>query len=182
MLVAVVGPSGAGKDTLMDAARTRLVGDARVTFVRRIITRPADAGGEAHEPETEAGFAARLATGGFALHWRAHGLRYGIPRSIEEDLAAKRVVIANLSRGVLAEAAMHYPLRVLLITAPIALRAARLAARGREDAADVAARLSREAPLPVGLDVATVMNDATPEEGAARVLLELSRAAEDAGR
>ncbi|MBR0665602.1 phosphonate metabolism protein/1,5-bisphosphokinase (PRPP-forming) PhnN [Roseomonas hellenica] len=182
MLVAVVGPSGAGKDTLMDAARARLADDMRFIFARRVITRPADAGGEAHEPETEAGFAARLAAGGFALHWRAHGLLYGIPCSIEEDLAAQRVVIANLSRGVLAEAAMRYPLRVLLITAPIALRAARLAARGREDAADVAARLSREAPLPEGLDVATVMNDATPAEGAARVLAELSRAAEDAGR
>lgn len=177
MLVAVVGPSGAGKDTLMDAARARLAGDARFVFVRRTITRPADAGGEAHEPESEAGFALRLAAGGFALHWRAHGLLYGIPRAIEEDLAAKRVVIANLSRGALAEAAACYPLRVLLITAPIALRAVRLAARGREDVADVAARLAREAPLPEGLDVATVMNDATPEEGAARVLRELEQIA-----
>jgi phosphonate metabolism protein PhnN/1,5-bisphosphokinase (PRPP-forming) len=182
MLVAVVGPSGAGKDTLMDAARARLAGDARFVFARRVITRAADAGGEVHEPETEAGFARRLAAGGFALHWRAHGLLYGIPRGIEADLAAKRVVIANLSRGVLAEAAARYRLRVLLITAPVTLRAARLAARGREDAADVAARLAREAPLPEGLDVATAMNDATPAEGAARVLAELSRAAEDAGR
>ncbi|HEY4253002.1 MAG TPA: phosphonate metabolism protein/1,5-bisphosphokinase (PRPP-forming) PhnN, partial [Roseomonas sp.] len=100
------------------------------------------------------------------------------PRDIEADLAARRVVIANLSRGVLADAAARYPLRVLLITAPAELRAARLAARGREDAADVAARLAREAPLPDGLDVATVMNDATPEDGAARVLDALERIAE----
>jgi ribose 1,5-bisphosphokinase len=69
-----------------------------------------------------------------------------------------------------------------VITAPVAVLAARLAARGRESAADIAARLAREMMLPAGLDVATVMNDATPEEGAARVLDALTRAAEDARR
>ncbi len=180
MLIAVVGPSGAGKDTLMDRARASLADDARFVFARRVITRPADAGGEAHEAVSEADFWARLP--GFALHWSAHGLRYAIPRSIEAEMAQGRVVIANLSRGVLAEAAARYRLRVLEITAPLAVRAARLAARGREDAADVAARLAREAPLPEGLDVVTVMNDATPEEGASRVLAVLNRAASDARR
>ncbi len=180
MLIAVVGPSGAGKDTLMDRARAALAGDARFVFARRVITRPADAGGEAHEAVSEAEFAARLP--GFALHWAAHGLRYAVPGSIEAEMAAGRVVIANLSRGVLAEAATRYRLRVLLITAPLALRATRLAARGREDAGDVAARLAREAPLPDGLDVVTVMNDATPDDGAARVLAALNRAAADARR
>ncbi|MES2712239.1 MAG: phosphonate metabolism protein/1,5-bisphosphokinase (PRPP-forming) PhnN [Pseudomonadota bacterium] len=163
----------------MDRARVALADDPRFVFARRVITRAADAGGEAHEAVSEAEFDARLAS--FALHWSAHGLRYAIPGSIEAEMEAGRVVIANLSRGVLADAA-RYRLRVLLITAPIEVRAARLAARGREDAQDVAARLSREAPLPEGLDVVTVMNDATPDEGAARVLAALNRAAEDARR
>lgn len=176
MLVAVVGPSGAGKDTLMAGARERLADDARFRFVRRGITRPAEAGGEAHEPLTEAGFAARREAGGFALWWAAHGLLYGIPRDIEDDLAAGRVVVANLSRGVLADAS-RYRLRVLEITAPVPLRAARLAARGREDVADIAARLAREAALPAGLDVETVVNDSDVATGVARVLAALSRAA-----
>lgn len=180
MLVAVVGPSGAGKDTLMGMARARLAGDDRFRFVRRAITRPAEAGGEAHRALDEAGFAAEREAGGFALWWFAHGLSYGIPRDIEGDLAVRRVVVANLSRGVLAEAATRYRLRVLNITAPAGVLAARLAARNREDAAGIAARLAREAPLPEGLDIVTVMNDATPEDGAARVLAVLSRAAEDA--
>jgi ribose 1,5-bisphosphokinase PhnN len=92
------------------------------------------------------------------------------------------VVVANLSRGVLADAAMRFRLRVLVVTAPPAVLAARLAARGREAATDIAARLQREMTLAPGLDIATVMNDATPEEGAARVVAELSRAAEDARR
>ncbi len=182
MLVGVVGPSGAGKDTLMSGARAALSGDPRFRFVRRCITRPAEAGGEEHEPLTPAEFAARRASGGFALCWEAHGLLYGIPREIEADLAAGRVVVANLSRQVLRDAAAHYPLRVLEITAPLMLRARRLAARGRETAEDIAARLSREAGIPPGLDVETVQNDADVESGVARVLAVLNRAAADAPR
>jgi phosphonate metabolism protein PhnN/1,5-bisphosphokinase (PRPP-forming) len=182
MLVAVVGPSGAGKDTLMGLARARLVGDARFVFAQRAITRPAEAGGEDHRALDAPGFAAERDAGGFALWWEAHGLSYGIPRAIEGDMAAGRVVVANLSRGVLAQADARYRLRVLVITAPVAVLATRLAARGREDAADIAARLAREAALPGGLDVTTVMNDATPEDGAARVVAALTRAAEDARR
>lgn len=182
MFVAVVGPSGAGKDTLLDGARAALDGDLRFRFVRRCITRAADAGGEAHEPLTRAAFEARRAAAGFALWWEAHGLLYAIPRDIEADLAAGRVVVANLSRLALAGAAGRYPLRVLQITAPAALRAARLAGRGREDAGDVAARLAREAALPDGLDVETVLNDADVATGIARVVAVLSRAAEAARR
>lgn len=182
MLVAVVGPSGAGKDTLLGLARARLAGDARFRFVTRAITRPAGAGGEAHCAVDAAAFEAERAAGGFALSWAAHGLSYGIPRDIETDIEARRVVVANLSRSVLAEAASRYPLRVLQIGAPADVLAERLAARGREDARDIAARLAREAALPPGLDVTTVMNDATPEEGAAKVVAALSLAAQDALR
>ncbi|WP_198374240.1 phosphonate metabolism protein/1,5-bisphosphokinase (PRPP-forming) PhnN [Neoroseomonas rubea] len=182
MLVAVVGPSGAGKDTLMGLARARLEGDPRFRFVRRAITRPAEAGGETHHALSVHEFEAAREAGAFALWWNVHGLLYGIPRDIEADVAARRVVVANLSRGVLAEAASRYRMRVLVITAPTPVLAARLAARGRETTEDITARLAREMSLAPGLDIATVMNDATPEEGAARVLATLTRAAEDALR
>src|SRR3954452_5276441 len=127
MLVLVVGPSGAGKDTLLDAARQALADDTRFRFVRRVITRPADAGGEAHEAVTEAEFAAR----DFALQWQAHGLRYGIPaEAIEERVVA----VANVSRTVIAEAARRFRVRVIEVTAPPDVLASRLASRGREDA------------------------------------------------
>ncbi len=177
-LVAVVGPSGAGKDTLMAGARVALAGDPRIRFVRRAITRPAEAGGEEHRALTEAAFEAERAAGGFALHWQAHGLRYGIPRDIEDDIAQGRVVVANLSRAVLAEADARYPLLVLEITAPPDVLAARLAARGREDAADVAARLAREAAVPAGLAVSRVLNDGPVEVGIAALVSAL-RAAPD---
>lgn len=178
MLVLVVGPSGAGKDTLLNAARRALAGDVRFHFVRRVITRPADPGGEDHEPVTEANFA----TWQFALQWQAHGLRYGIPADVADDVARGVTVVANVSRGVIAEAATRFPVRVIEVTAPPQVLAARLAARGRESATDIAARLARDVPLPTHIETETVMNDATPEIGVERFLAALSRAASDVRR
>jgi ribose 1,5-bisphosphokinase len=172
MLVLVVGPSGAGKDTLLDAARRTLAGDPRFRFVRRVITRPAEAGGEAHEAVTAAEFAAR----DFALAWEAHGLRYGISADIVVDLDAGRVVVANVSRGVIAEAVERFSVRVIEITAPPQVLAARLARRGRESAADVAVRLARSVAVPDWIPAETVMNDATVDAGVTRFLAALSRA------
>jgi phosphonate metabolism protein PhnN/1,5-bisphosphokinase (PRPP-forming) len=178
MLVLVVGPSGAGKDTLLNAARRALAGDARFRFVRRVITRQADPGGEDHEPATEAEFATR----DFALQWQAHGLRYGIPADIAGDLASGVVVVANVSRAVIDEAAARFPVRVIEVTAPPQVLAERLAARGRETAANIAARLARAVPLPGNVEVETVLNDAAPEIGTERFLAALNRAASDARR
>jgi ribose 1,5-bisphosphokinase len=168
MLVGVVGPSGAGKDTLMAGARAVLAGDPRFHFIQRSITRPAEAGGETHHPLNRAEFEAERAAGRFALWWEAHGLLYGIPALLPPGVA-----VANLSRTVLAEAARRMPLRVLEITAPPAVLAARLAARGRETEAEIAARLAREAPLPPGLDVVRVMNEGPVEQGIAQVVAAL---------
>jgi phosphonate metabolism protein PhnN/1,5-bisphosphokinase (PRPP-forming) len=171
MLLLVVGPSGAGKDTLLDGAKRALAGDPRVRFVRRVITRPAEAGGEDHEPATDAEFAART----FVLQWQAHGLRYGIP-DITEDLAIGLTVVASVSRSVIAEAVRRFPTRVIEVTAPPDVLAARLAARGRETAADIAGRLARQVPLPAGVAVTRVVNDGTPEQGIDRFLRALREA------
>jgi ribose 1,5-bisphosphokinase len=173
VLVLVVGPSGAGKDTMIDCARQALAGDPRFRFIRRVITRPADAAGEAHEAVTEGEFAARS----FALSWRAHGLCYGIPAEMAADLARGAVVVANISRTVIVEAARRFPARVIAVTAPAEVLAARLAARGREAASDAASRLARAVALPAGVPVETVANDSTLEMGVARFLAALSRAA-----
>ncbi|MEO8715314.1 MAG: phosphonate metabolism protein/1,5-bisphosphokinase (PRPP-forming) PhnN [Acetobacteraceae bacterium] len=174
VLVLVVGPSGSGKDTLLDAARQVLHDDPRYRFARRVITRPADAGGEAHESVTPEAFAARRLT----LSWEAHGLRYGISNDIAADIASGRVVIANVSRAVVADAAARFPVRVVEVTASPDILAARLAARGREDAAGRTQRLARRVDLPDGVAIESVLNDGTPADGAARFLAALSRAAE----
>ena len=49
MFIAVVGQSGAGKDTIIGYARERFEGTDRVDFIRRTITRPSDASSEDHD-------------------------------------------------------------------------------------------------------------------------------------
>ena len=166
-LFAVVGPSGAGKDTLLAG----VCGADGPHWVRRVITRPESAGGEPFEGVTQSDFATREARGDFALIWRAHGLAYGIPRSELVALKSGRDVVFNGSRAALGRAAAAFPgLQVILVTAPAEVLAERLAARGRESVGQIAARLAREVePLPRGLPVIEVVNDATPEQGIARL-------------
>jgi phosphonate metabolism protein PhnN/1,5-bisphosphokinase (PRPP-forming) len=163
---AVVGPSGAGKDTLIRGA---LAERPDLRLVRRVITRPTEAGGEDFDGVTPAVFAARLARGDFALSWKAHGLSYGIPK---DQVSGPGDVIFNGSRAALPQAAQAFPdLHVILVTAPDIVLAARLAARGRETSDDIRARLSRaHFEMPEGIVFRTVVNDASPRVGIARLL------------
>jgi ribose 1,5-bisphosphokinase len=163
LLVAVVGPSGAGKDTLMGFVAAAMATDD-VSCVRRCITRPSEAGGEAHEALNADEFAAREAAGAFALSWRAHDLAYAIPRAAIAEVEEGAIRLANLSRGVVPRAAgLGVPVLVLEITASPETLAARLSGRGRESATDIAKRLAREAPLDTaGLPYVRVANDTTP--------------------
>lgn len=161
----------------MDGARAALADDAGVVFVRRDITRPAEAGGEDHAPVSLAQFEAREAAGGYLLSWRAHELAYGIPIIVADQLAQGLTVVANVSRGVLDDARQATPaVRVISIGADRQILAQRLAARGREDEAAIAARLARAGAVAVaGDDVIEVWNDSTVEEGVARLLAAIRR-------
>lgn len=104
-LVLVVGPSGAGKDSVLRGAMSELAGDRHFVFPRRFVTRFADAGAEDHLTLSEDDFCTAQKSGAFALTWQAHGNSYGIGRSIDADLEAGCIVAVNCSRGVLAEIA-----------------------------------------------------------------------------
>lgn len=159
-MVVVVGPSGAGKDSVMSYAFGRFADEARVKFVRRVITRPADAGGEAHQAIDVDGFRRLKAGGGFAVSWDAHGLSYGIPRETLDELADGVTLVANGSRSALPAFAAIYPrLKVVVVTARPEILAARLAARGRESAEAIAKRLDRAAPeIVVAADTVVIDN------------------------
>jgi phosphonate metabolism protein PhnN/1,5-bisphosphokinase (PRPP-forming) len=161
-LFLVVGPSGAGKDSLIAAARDALPADA-YQFPTRVITRDGDVGGEVHRAVNPDDFAALRAAGRFCLSWDAHGLSYGVPaEEVLPMLAAGRHVVVNVSRGVVEAARRRFApaLSVLNVTAPAALLAQRIAARGRESSAEIAARIARPAKPLHGRDVIEFVNDA----------------------
>ncbi len=159
-LVLVAGASGVGKDTLINGARQALEGDRRFSFVRRVVTRPADAEVEDHDSMAAEEFARQEAAGRFALTWEAHNLRYGLPISVDTDIALGRTVVANVSRHVVSRAREKYPAcAVILVTAEISLRAERLITRGRESPDQITSRLAREsAPVPAGIDPVIIDN------------------------
>ncbi len=170
----VVGPSGAGKDSLIDGARQQL-DPAQFIFATRTITRPADSGGEAHQACTQSEFTLLQQQGKFLITWQAHNLSYGLPSALLEALATGQHVIANGSRAMVAQLSTRVPnLVVVEIGAPAGILAQRLAQRGRESADDVAKRLARKAePYPEGTRVLRVTNDQTPAIGVSRFVAAL---------
>tara|TARA_R110002126_G_scaffold196969_8_gene344891 strand:+ start:998 stop:1564 length:567 start_codon:yes stop_codon:yes gene_type:complete len=157
-LVAVVGPSGVGKDTLLAAVKAQC---PDVHLVTRVITRSADAGGEDITSVDAHTFKQMQSCGDFALSWDAHGLHYGIPIAIDHHLANGDVVVFNGSRAALPIAQQAYPnLKVIVITASLETLTTRLIRRGRETDDDIEQRLKRASyQAPDGENVMTISND-----------------------
>jgi ribose 1,5-bisphosphokinase len=167
-LVYVMGPSGAGKDSVMDRARALLADDAPVVFAHRYITRPADTGGENHVALSSAEFALRRARGLFAFHWQAHGNDYGIGREIHAWRDVGLTVVVSGSREHFQKmGGVDDDTHPVLITASPARLVERLAARGREDARATAQRIGRSDAHGVSDHrLVTIVNDGTLEEAA----------------
>ena len=165
-LIVVVGPSGAGKDTLLDGAKSILSGDDRYYFPRREITRPADAGGEMHIAITPEQFEIREQAGEYALSWQAHDTCYGVPRSIGVRIKRGVTVVVNTSRTIIDDARRRYPgLTVIQVVAPPEVLAERISARRRESASEVQSRLAQMNKVDVsGSGVVTIVNDGALED------------------
>lgn len=174
-LVLVVGPSGAGKDTLINGARAACRSDPGVVFPRRVVTRPSSAA-EDHDTVTQQAFDRQVTDGAFALWWDAHGNRYGIPSSIDDALRCGRTVVCNVSRTVTQQARRRYAnVVVVLVTAPPEVLAARLAGRQRSSDGDAGRRIARSVEVDGGMADVVVDNVGDPEIGIRRLLGTIGR-------
>ncbi len=172
-VIAVVGPSGVGKDSVMAALEARAPGIQRL---RRVITRPEGEEGEEFDRVSVEVFEQMVLDGAFAMHWPAHGLLYGVPAGIAEQRQNCQAVLVNFSRAVLVQAQKVFgDLIVISLTADAEVLAQRLAARGRESAADQAKRLGRaKTPLPDGLNrVIEIDNSGALDDTVIEILAQL---------
>ncbi len=171
-LVVVVGPSGAGKDTLIALARALCAQDPqidpRIVFPRRIVTRPPSMA-EDHDSVTPSEFDAAIGQGNYAFWWEAHGLKYALSAAIDTELRNGKTVVCNVSRAVVSGLRDRYAnVTVVMVTAPKDVLSARLAGRGRDG--DVTGRLDRAAPAVEEIEPDIVIeNIGDPHLGASRL-------------
>jgi len=144
-LIYVVGPSGAGKDSVLVRLRETWGTTHAVHWARRTITREAHAGSEAHESVSESDFRRLLKQKAFALHWQANGLFYGVRQSELSPLYQGQCVFVNGSRGHLDRLLAAFPeASVVHITASAEVLRMRLRLRQRETEQDIEKRLARK--------------------------------------
>lgn len=143
-LIYLMGPSGAGKDTLIRFIDERQ--ELPIYLPKRFVTRPVNPNQpEHHIALTPAEFANMLAAGEFSCHWRANGYDYGLGLDVTEALQKGLWVLINGSRA-------HYqrlPPKLQDAAVPVYLDVSaevqlqRLLARGREQLDDIVARIAR---------------------------------------
>jgi ribose 1,5-bisphosphokinase len=174
-LILVVGPSGAGKDTLIGLARAACADDRSVVFARRVVTREASSFEDNEQISPDAFRQARI-RGDFAVHWEAHGHGYGLTRAIDDELRSGRTVVANVSRTVIDAVRRSYAdVTVVSITAPPEVLSRRLAARARNSDGQIEDRLNRAVADPAAVPDLTIVNVGGAEDHALELVRIIKR-------
>lgn len=177
-LIYIMGPGGAGKDTLLNELRCHGQVEPPIVIAHRYVTRDAEAGGEHPIHLPLPAFRERERLGCFALSWSRAGIHYGIGREIDVWLAEGINVVVNGSRAALSQASARYGERLhpVLLQLPPATQRARLLARGREDTEAVNARIARDQALHIPSHPRLTTLDATlpPDTMAARLVDQLT--------
>jgi ribose 1,5-bisphosphokinase len=178
-LVLVVGPSGAGKDTLLQLAKAACADNPNIVFPRRVITREASRSEDNEEASREE-FGRALARDEYAMHWEAHGHCYALPRAIDADIRAGRTVVANVSRTVIGAVRRAYAdVAVVSITAPPQVLAERLAMRQRDSDGRIEHRLRRTVDEAHAAPDVTIVNVGAAEYHARQLVRVISGAGWD---
>ena len=175
-LIYVMGPSGAGKDSVLGWLRENLPKEMPVHWARRTITRPASVGGEVHEAFDAQGFELLRSQNAFALAWHANGLHYGIRRTELTGLQQGCWVLVNGSRGHLPQAMQSHPgLQAVHITADPATLMQRLIQRQRETPEQIQQRVARASAFVVPQGVIEISNNGSLDEAGQALLRALQK-------
>lgn len=161
--VFVCGPSGAGKDSVINWAAQQLAGHKAIVFSRRLVTRAIFPGSD-HEEVTRPQLARMLGSGGLVWCWEANGLHYGIDAHYAAQVNAGRVVVVNGSREHASGLHTVPQVRVVHVVAEPGKLAARLEQRGREAPQEVQRRLARNALFPDLQADCTIVNEGALED------------------
>ncbi len=177
-LIYTIGPSGAGKDSLLSWLKTKLQPQAPIHFARRTIDRPVQQGGEQHESVDAGTFEHIRDHGAFAMHWAANGLQYGVRHTEFDGLRRDEWVMVNGSRAYLPHALLRFPgMTVLHITAEAEVLRSRLLTRQRETPAMVEARVQRAIAFqpPSDCQLLEIHNNTSLEAAGLHLLQSLNR-------
>lgn len=171
-LVAIVGPSGSGKDTVINWLRESLKERNDVLFVRRVVTRVADTRHEDHDTLSVEEFSSAKSKGEFAVTWGAHDLRYGIPTSVKSHLKNGGIGIVNGSRRALESMHASFEnLQVICLTVDPDTLAKRLRARDRKSDTDINSRIAQaQLPLSSAFNVKQIDNTGPVEIAGSAIL------------
>jgi ribose 1,5-bisphosphokinase len=176
-LVYTMGPSGAGKDSVLAWLQQEIGNCSGVHFARRTINRPMRDGDEQHEALDTAAVEALRDASAFAMSWAANGLLYGIRHTELDALQDDHWVLVNGSRAYLPFALLRYPaINVLHITAGANTLRRRLLARGRESGEVVAQRVERAERYrpPAGCRILEIQNEGSLEAAGSAALAALA--------
>lgn len=162
-LILIAGPSGSGKDTLIEAAKKHFGENGPIWFPNRLITRT-DTSGEDHTPVTISEFQTLLDEDKLFLHWEAHGLQYGVSSETLDQLKSGKTVILNISRKLIEEARAKWPnTRLVQISVDDEVLLQRLKNRGRESEQSILNRFARRTEKPAINADHTIDNSGPPE-------------------
>tara|TARA_E500000178_G_scaffold283305_1_gene284102 strand:+ start:428 stop:991 length:564 start_codon:yes stop_codon:yes gene_type:complete len=170
LFLAVVGPSGSGKDTIIEALCKQL---PNIKRVKRYITREQQkAGGEDSYNIDFDTFGKLERDGDFAFSWSAHHLKYGLPITIFDEINVGKSLIANISRSILDQLSDKFEYyEIILITASDKILAERLEKRGRESKAQIEERLARSSfTIPNGISPLIIRNETTVEDAVSKII------------
>lgn len=167
----LAGPSGAGKDTLLEKIRDHASIGPGLKVAQRLITRPSRDGDEPHIEISREEFDRGRLDGRYLFAWESHGYGYAVGKEVLDWIEAGDDVVVNGSRAYLQTALEIYPqLLPVWVTVSETLLRERLVARGRESKAQIETRLARNRELEnhYRSDYPCIRNDGPIEEALAQ--------------